>query len=219
MADVTRRIAERVDIPIFVDADSGFGNIYNVYRTIRTLELAGAQAIQIEDQVPIKQARDIKKRPLVETTEMVAKLKAALDARRNDSLMISARTDAAVNKDLADALDRAALYAEVGADLVFVEGLSDPQHRRELIRRLNDGCPTLFNLAWPSSSAAPSPSTLRDEGYALALHPTAVIGAIQRSTYMALSELSSTANNSDTAPSFEEFLETVAFLDSYSADT
>ncbi|MEO0608452.1 MAG: isocitrate lyase/PEP mutase family protein [Pseudomonadota bacterium] len=93
MADVCARITDRVAMPILADVDSGFGNAAHAARAIRMLEQAGAAGVQVEDQVPVKRANDLKGRPLICPDAMVDKIKAMADARRSDSMLISARTD------------------------------------------------------------------------------------------------------------------------------
>ena len=125
------KICDRVNIPIVVDVDSGFGNSINVYRTVRTLERAGASGLQIEDQISTKQPEDIFARPLVSTEEMVAKIKSSLDARQKRTKLISARTNAFYSEGIEAAIGRAHKYLEAGADLIFIEGLTE---REQLVR-------------------------------------------------------------------------------------
>lgn len=123
-------IAEAVpDTPLLVDADTGFGNAINVQRTVRSLERAGAAAIQIEDQSMPKKCGHFTGKSLVPAAEMVQKIHAAVDARTNDQTVIVARTDARAVEGFEGALSRAEAYREAGADVLFVEA---PQSADEL---------------------------------------------------------------------------------------
>lgn len=112
---------DAVNIPLLVDADTGFGNPLNVGRTVRQLERAGANVIQIEDQVAPKRCGHFDGKAVVPKAEMVQKIKAAVDARHDHGMMILARTDARAVEGLSAAIDRAGAYREAGADLLFVE--------------------------------------------------------------------------------------------------
>ena len=130
-ADVLARITDRVDLPVIVDADTGYGNALNVQRTVRTFERAGAAMVQLEDQDFPKRCGHFENKAVVSTQEMVQKIKAALDTRRSADFLILARTDARAVEGFDAALDRMAAYKEAGADLLFVEA---PTSRLELQR-------------------------------------------------------------------------------------
>lgn len=117
-------VREAVDLPLVVDADTGFGNAINVARTVRGLERAGASAIQLEDQVMPKRCGHFDGKRVIDTAEMVGKIKAATDARLDDDLVIIARTDAYAGYGLDEACRRARSYLEAGADVLFVEAPS-----------------------------------------------------------------------------------------------
>ena len=114
-------IRDAVEIPILVDADTGFGNVLNVGRTVRQLERAGADMIQLEDQTFPKRCGHFDNKSVILQAEMVQKLKAAVDARQNEQMMILARTDARAVEGMNAAIDRAAAYHEAGADVLFIE--------------------------------------------------------------------------------------------------
>ena len=117
VANVTTNICERVDLPLIVDADTGFGNALNVMRTVRLLERAGASAIQLEDQVSPKRCGHLQGKSVIGVQEMCGKIRAAVDARRSSETVIIARTDALAVEGLEAALMRAERYAEAGADV------------------------------------------------------------------------------------------------------
>lgn len=121
LADHVTTMREAVDLPLVVDADTGFGNALNLRRAVRLLERAGASAIQIEDQVFPKRCGHFAGKEVIAAPAMVQKIKAAVDARNDPDLLIIARTDARAIEGLEAALARAAAYREAGADLLFVE--------------------------------------------------------------------------------------------------
>jgi 2-methylisocitrate lyase-like PEP mutase family enzyme len=123
-------ISEAVEIPIIADGDTGFGNALNVRRTVRGYESAGASVIQLEDQVFPKRCGHFSGKQIISTGEMVAKIKAACDARRSDGFLVMARTDSIAIDGYQAAIDRANIYREAGADLLFIEA---PRTRREVL--------------------------------------------------------------------------------------
>ena len=123
-------VREAVNIPILADADTGFGNAINARRTVKLLERAGANAIMLEDQTYPKRCGHFEGKDVIPTAEMVAKLKAAVDARVDPDLMILARTDARAVEGFAAACDRARAYQEAGADFLFIEA---PLTKEELL--------------------------------------------------------------------------------------
>lgn len=129
-------IRDAVDLPLVVDADTGFGNAINVRRTVRVLERSGANAVQIEDQVAPKRCGHFTGKTVIEAGEMIGKIHAATDARVDDNLLIIARTDARAVSGLDEACDRAARYLAEGADIAFVEAPRTREELREIPRRV-----------------------------------------------------------------------------------
>src|SRR5258708_14170682 len=117
----TATIREAVDIPVLVDADTGFGNALNVRHTVRALERAGADAIQLEDQTMPKKCGHFENKSVISAQEMAGKIKAAVDARRNGDLLIIARTDALAVEAFDAAIERAQRYIEAGGEVRFME--------------------------------------------------------------------------------------------------
>jgi len=144
VADTLTNICERVSLPVVVDADTGFGNALNTIRTIRMFERAGAAAIQLEDQLAPKRCGHLDGKSLISTGEMVGKLKAALDTRR-DALII-ARTDAVAVEGLEPALERAERYAEAGADMLFIEALRSVDEMKAANARFKGKVPLMANM-------------------------------------------------------------------------
>jgi 2-methylisocitrate lyase-like PEP mutase family enzyme len=165
-----------VDLPIVVDADTGFGNAVNVAHTVRILESAGASAIQLEDQKTPKRCGHFSGKEIVSTEEMVNKIKSAVDARRQNMLVI-ARTDARAVEGLEQALERAHRYVEAGADVMFVEAPDTIDEIREIGRRVN--VPQLLNIVVGGRTPALTPAQASEMGFNLLLYAnTALQGAI-----------------------------------------
>lgn len=166
-------IAETVDLPIIVDADTGFGNAINVQRTVRLLERAGASAIQLEDQVFPKKCGHFSGKAVIPLAEMLPKLRAAVDARRDGDLQIIARTDARAVDGLEAALERAAAFIEAGADVTFVEAPESVEEMRAIPRRL--AVPQLVNLVVGGKTPVLAQPALREMGFAVALYANAAL--------------------------------------------
>lgn len=173
IADHTARIRDAVDLPLIVDADTGFGNALNTYHAVRTLERAGADCIQLEDQVSPKRCGHFAGKDVVEASEMIGKIKAACDARRDKDLLIMARTDAAAGHGFNAAVERAQAYAEAGADLLFVEAVTELDHVRALPQRLST--PQLMNMVIGGKTPITSAQELGQLGYGLVLYANAAL--------------------------------------------
>jgi 2,3-dimethylmalate lyase len=169
IADVVRRMALRVDVPIVADGDTGHGDLHNVVRTVREFERAGAAGLLLEDQVAPKRCGHFQGKQVIPAQEMVLKLRAALDARRDPDFVILARTDARQVEGLNSAIERANRYAEAGADLCFVEA---PQSREELARIPREvQRPVLANMVLGGVTPIVSVAELEQMGYKLMVYP------------------------------------------------
>ena len=168
MAGACARMVEAANRPLIADIDTGYGNALNVHRTIRTFERAGAAGIHLEDQVHPKRCGHMAGKRVVPAAEMVAKVKAACDARLDDDFLIIARTDANTIEGFDAALERAALYREAGADMLFVES---PLSREEIVRMAAaDIGPQLFNWAYDGLTPHVPISWLAELGFPLVLY-------------------------------------------------
>lgn len=177
IADHTARIRDVVSVPLIVDADTGFGNALNVYHTVRTLERAGADCIQLEDQVAPKRCGHFSGKEVISTEEAVSKIKAAVDARRDADLMIMARTDAAATLGFEAAVERAQLFAEAGADILFVEAVTSSEEVRALPQRLSR--PQLMNMVIGGKTPIFNATELGELGYGVVLYANAALqGAV-----------------------------------------
>ena len=143
MAENARIIANSVNIPVIADADTGYGNYLNVIRTVREYEKAGVAALHLEDQVWPKRCGYMANKQVISKEEAMSKIKAALDARKDPDFMIIARTDVLAVEGWDAAEDRARSYAEIGADLIFVDGIHE-ENLEEYQRRLGD-LPIMLN--------------------------------------------------------------------------
>jgi 2-methylisocitrate lyase-like PEP mutase family enzyme len=162
-------IRERTALPLIVDADTGFGNALNVQRTVREFEKAGASAIQLEDQLAPKRCGHMAGKQVVPPGEMVGKIRAALDARRDPATVIVARTDAHGVEGFEPALARAVAYAEAGADWVFYEGPDTVEQMRTVAATV--GRPLVHNLVEGGRTPVTRVDQLAELGYKVALHP------------------------------------------------
>lgn len=177
IADHTARIRDVVNVPLIVDADTGFGNALNVYHTVRTLERAGADCIQLEDQVAPKRCGHFSGKDVISTEEAVSKIKAAVDARRDPDLLIMARTDAAATHGFEAAVERAQRFAEAGADILFVEAVTTAAEIRALPQRL--AIPQLMNMVIGGKTPIFNSDQLAELGYGIVLYANAALqGAV-----------------------------------------
>ncbi len=211
------KVTERIGLPVFCDIDSGFGNAINVGRTVPLLERAGAACLQIEDQKQTKLPAEVTARPLVTADEMVDKIRACVDSRRSDETLISARTDAVFTEGIDAAVERAGLYLEAGADLLFVEGVTD-ENGVAGIRRQFESVPLVYNCEFGGADNTISGETLTRIGFQVQLYPGALIrsmaaAGIAEGTRLARETLGSTESGAD---SLADLIDAKTFLARYS---
>ena len=176
--DTLAAMTDRIETPVIVDADNGFGNALNVQRTVRYFERAGAAAIQLEDQSFPKRCGHLDGKKLISCAEMVGKVKAALDARRNDDTLIIARTDARAVEGLEAALDRAEAYHEAGADVLFIEAPQSIEEMQRLCDQFRGRIPLLANMVEGGKTPIKSADDLAGLGYSIAIFPGGAVRAI-----------------------------------------
>lgn len=180
MADTMSLIADRVDAPVIMDADAGFGNALNAQRTMQLYERAGAQALQLEDQQHPKRCGHLADKQLISTTEMCGKIKAMTDARRSDETLLIARTDAIGVEGFDAAIARADAYLASGADVLFIEA---PQTREQLIQigqRFADQVPLLANMVEGGYTPITDSDDLQNLGFSIAIFPGGIVRALAR---------------------------------------
>ncbi|CAN7403924.1 isocitrate lyase/PEP mutase family protein [Acidovorax sp. LjRoot194] len=176
--DTLARITERVRKPVIVDADTGFGNALNVQRTVRGFERAGAAMVQIEDQGFPKRCGHLDGKTVVPAAEMCGKLRAALDARRDASTLILARTDALAVEGIEAAFDRAERYLECGVDALFIEALRTPEQMDAACQRFAHRIPLLANMVEGGKTPVQSAQELGERGFRIAIFPGGTARAV-----------------------------------------
>jgi 2-methylisocitrate lyase-like PEP mutase family enzyme len=183
VAETVSLIRDRVDAHLIVDADTGYGNALNVERTVRTFERAGATAIQIEDQDFPKRCGHLDGKALVSATEMVGKIKAALDARHARETLVIARTDAVAVEGFDGAIARALAYREAGADVLFVEAPKAREDLARIIGALGTAVPLMANMVEGGKTPPLSAAELEVIGFALVIFPGGVVRAIAKTVH------------------------------------
>lgn len=178
VAQVVSHIRERVNIPFIVDADTGFGNALNTQRTVKLLERMGASGIQLEDQTYPKRCGHLAGKSLIPADEMVGKLKAALDARADDNTVIVGRTDAIAVEGIDRALERAHLYAEAGADVLFIEAPQTDEQMKRVCTEFAGRTPLLANMVEGGKTPLKTANELDTLGFKIAIYPGAMVRVV-----------------------------------------
>jgi len=201
-----RNLVNAVDIPVFADADTGYGDVNNVMRTVREYEAAGVAGLFIEDQVFPKRCGHMAGKAVIPLEEMVAKIKAAIAARQDPDLVIMARTDALAVHGFDDAIRRGKAYAEAGADMIFVEAVTSEEQMRTVNREILK--PTLANMIEGGKTPLKTPQELQDLGYAVVVHPCSLTYAVAGAAMRCMTELAThgtTAGCREDMMDFDEF--------------
>ncbi len=178
VVDVVSLIRDRVTTPLIVDADTGWGNALNVERTVRMLERAGANAIQLEDQSFPKRCGHLAEKRLIPAAEMAGKIRAAVDARRSKGTLIIARTDAIAVEGFDDAIARAKLYARAGADMLFVEAPASGHELAAIPKALEGILPLMANMVEGGKTPVKDAAELQAMGFAMVIFPGAIVRMI-----------------------------------------
>jgi 2-methylisocitrate lyase-like PEP mutase family enzyme len=177
IAQHTAAVSASIDLPLIVDGDTGFGNAVNVFHTVRTLERAGANAIQLEDQAMPKRCGHFAGKEIVPVEEMLAKIRAATDARYDKDFLILARTDVLVRDGFEAAMERAQRFIEAGADLTFIEAVDKVEDLRAIPSRLS--VPQVLNIVVGGKTPVVDHAELSKLGFGMVLYAnTALQGAI-----------------------------------------
>ena len=187
IANAVSAISDAITLPLMVDGDTGFGNAVNMHRTIKVLERAGAAAIQIEDQVFPKKCGHFNGKEVIPCAEMVAKIKAAVDARTDADFQIIARTDARAIEGIDKAIERAHAFIEAGADATFVEAPLDFDEMARIARELV--VPQIANIVFGGKTPDPGRASLADMGFGGVLYANASLQAALRAAYQVLGSL------------------------------
>jgi 2-methylisocitrate lyase-like PEP mutase family enzyme len=198
-------ITDVVDIPVLVDADTGFGNPINMARTVRALERAGAAGIQIEDQVFPKKCGHFSGKAVISTEEMIQKIRAALDNRLHADFQIIARTDSRAIHGLDAAIDRAHRFIDAGADVTFVEAPRSTDEMQRIARELP--APQIANIVFGGLTPELDQKSLKMMGFGIVLYANAALQAALRGVYSVLNSLKTNGSLKGAAEllaSFEE---------------
>ncbi len=181
LADVCediRRITAATELPLLVDADTGWGSAFMIARTIREMTRAGAAGCHLEDQVAVKRCGHRPGKALVDTAEMCDRLKAAVDGREDENFVIMARTDAHAVEGQDAAIERAVAYVEAGADMIFAEALTSKEEYRQFTDTVN--VPVLANLTEFGKTPLFTTAELAEVGVAMTLYPLSAFRAMSK---------------------------------------
>jgi carboxyvinyl-carboxyphosphonate phosphorylmutase len=212
MVDQVRRLVDAVDRPVIADADTGYGNAINVVRTVRAYEQAGVAALHLEDQVMPKKCGHMSGKSVISRDEMVGKIRAAVEARRDPELVLIARTDAAAVHGLDDAIARARAFAEAGADVLFVEAPTSEADIARVAEELGGVAPLVFNWAEGGRTPPVSLERITELGFSLVIYP---IGTLLAATAAVRQVLETIRRDGTPAaamgplPSFAEFTDLI----------
>ena len=207
-----RKIVAATDKPVIADADTGYGGLLNVRHTVKSYEKLGVSAIQIEDQEYPKKCGHTPGRRVIPTSDMVTKIKVAVDNRTKDDFLIIARTDSRTGLGIEEALSRAVAFEQAGADIIFVEA---PETESEM-KMVNAAIkkPTLANMVSGGKTPIFSSAALQDMGYSVAIHPALGFLAMGEALKTAYTKLDTTGNVAGVAlEDFGEFSKIMGFED------
>tara|TARA_R110002074_G_scaffold196880_3_gene363739 strand:+ start:8951 stop:9811 length:861 start_codon:yes stop_codon:yes gene_type:complete len=179
MADTMALIADRTDLPVIMDADTGFGNALNARRTMQSYERAGAAALQVEDQSYPKKCGHLSDKSLIPKEEMAGKIAAMADARRHDTLII-ARTDAIAVEGFDAAIDRAGTYIDAGADVLFIEAPRDSGELAKIASTFQGRVRLLANMVEGGATPISSATALQEMGFDIVIFPGGIVRALAR---------------------------------------
>ena len=211
MADQARRIVAATDRPVVADADTGYGNPINVIRTVQTYEQAGLAGLHIEDQVLPKRCGHMEGKTVVPAAEFEAKVRAAVEARRNPDFVIIARTDARAPHGFDEALDRARAAVDAGADVLFVEALQSRDELENVAREL-EGVPLVFNWAEGGKTPPLTHEEIVELGFAMVIMPISTLLVATRAMQEVLATIrrdGTPVNALATMPTFNGFTDLV----------
>ena len=194
VADTVTVIRERINIELVVDGDTGYGNALNVMRTVKEFERAGASAIQLEDQDLPKRCGHLNGKKLVSASEMVGKLKAAVDTRVDQDTLIIARTDAIAVEGFECALERAEKYLEAGADVLFVEAPENRDQMEKMNLQFNGRVPLLANMVEGGKTPISGADDLEQLGYSIVIFPGGTVRAVSFAMQEYLGQLKKTGS-------------------------
>ncbi len=203
LAAHTSAMRDAVDLPLIVDADTGFGNALNVQHTVRVLERAGANAIQLEDQVMPKRCGHFAGKDIVGADEMVSKVKAAVDARKSSDVLIVARTDARAKDGFEAAIERGRKFTEAGADVIFVEAPESIEEIRKIPQFLS--APQVINMVIGGKTPVVDLAELHAMKFGMVLYANAALQGAITGMQAALKELKAHGRLDESSKSVTNF--------------
>ncbi len=209
-----RRITGACELPLLVDADTGWGAAFMISRTITEMGRAGAAGVHIEDQVQAKRCGHRPGKQLVDVEEMCDRLKAAVDARLDESFIIMARTDAIASEGVSAAIDRASAYRDAGADMIFAEAVTDPSDYARF--KSSTGLPVLANLTEFGRTPLMSRQELLDAQVDVALYPLSAFRAMNRAAEQVLKEIRTAGTQESSVGQMQTRDELYEYLDYHS---
>lgn len=204
MADTMALIADRTELPVIMDADTGFGNALNARRTMQSYERAGAAALQVEDQSYPKRCGHLSDKSLIPAQEMAGKIAAMADARRSDTLIV-ARTDAIAVEGFDAAIDRAGRYIEAGADVLFIEAPRNSDELGQIAQTFKGRVPLLANMVEGGATPISSATDLQEMGFDIVIFPGGVVRALARTAQDYYASLHRAGSNKPFADRMHDF--------------
>mgnify|MGYP003318192363 FL=1 len=178
MTEDVQRICNATDLPLLVDIDTGWGGAFNISRTIKNIEKAGAAGVHIEDQVSQKRCGHRPNKSIVSKSEMIDRIKAAVDGKKDSKFMVMARTDALAVEGIDAALDRAVGCVEAGADAIFPEAILDLEQYKLFTEAID--VPVLANITEFGKTPLYTRDQLRDAGVSIVLYPLSAFRAMSK---------------------------------------
>ena len=212
--DQARNITEAITIPLIADGDTGYGNAMDVRRTVTGMAKAGAAAVMIEDQVAPKRCGHTPGKAVVSRQEAFDRIRAAADAKAEGAdILILARTDARHEHGLSEAIDRAAKFKELGADILFVEAPKTVEEMATICRELPG--PKMANIVEGGETPELSHHKLQDLGYSIAAYPLTLMASAMKAMVTTLNALKADSDRTDQLMDFKELRERIGFPDYY----
>ncbi len=205
MADTMTLIADRVSLPVIIDADTGFGNALNAQRTMRLYERAGASALQVEDQTFPKRCGHLSDKSLIPKKEMAGKIAAMADARASSDTLIIARTDAIAVEGFSAAIERAETYLEAGADVLFLEAPQSREQLTSIADRFSPRVPLLANMVEGGATPILGADDLEAQGYSIVIFPGGIVRALAKTAQAYYQSLADNGSNKPFAQNMFDF--------------
>lgn len=214
--DQARNVLEAISIPMMVDGDTGYGNPMNVERTVDGFARAGCAGVMIEDQVAPKRCGHTSGKAVVDREEAYDRIRAAVAARGRSDILIKARTDARRDHGLAEAITRAQMFTELGADIVFVEEPFSVDEMRTICAEV--GAPTVANMLEGGQTPILPPEQLADIGFAIAAYPLTCLSSAMQAMTQTLTALKAGRPYDNALMPFDDLRRVVGFDDYYAAE-